>query len=77
MNKDNSKIETDNRHHSKGSDNMNSTLQDQRYCSVKESITESFKEVKLMREGKKPKNSLDDLWKNIKQWEDENNNSGE
>jgi len=41
---------------------------DERYCSVKESIVESFKEIKLMRDGKKKKNSLDDLWDNISKW---------
>lgn len=30
---------------------------EERYCTIKESIIESCKEVKLMREGKKEKNS--------------------
>ena len=45
-------------------------VKDQRYCSIEESIRESFKEIKLMREGKKKKNTLDDLWKNIAKWRD-------
>ena len=44
---------------------------DSRYCTVEESIRESFKEIKLMREGKKKKNSLDDLWKKIEEWKEE------
>lgn len=46
-------------------------LKEERYCSVRESIKESFKEIKLMREGKKEKNSLQDLWKSTEEWEDE------
>lgn len=34
---------------------------DERYCSIRESIIESCKEVKLIREGKKPKNKIKDL----------------
>ncbi len=44
---------------------------DEQYCSVEESTRDSFKEIKLMREGKKKKNSLDDLWKKIEGWTEE------
>lgn len=43
-------------------------VSDERYCSVEESIKESFKEIKLMREGKMKKNTLDDLWTQIEEW---------
>lgn len=42
-------------------DNMSTATLDERYCTVQESIIESFKEVKLMREGKLPKKS----WKSF------------
>ena len=42
--------------------------EEKRYCTVEESIKESFKEIKEMREGKRKKNTLDDLWKNIAEW---------
>lgn len=48
--------------------NPTMTAKDKRYCTVEESIKQSFKEIKLMREGKKQKNTLDDLWKNIAKW---------
>lgn len=41
---------------------------DERYCSIEESIKESFKEIKEMREGKRKKNTLNELWKNIAEW---------
>ncbi|MCM1049051.1 MAG: hypothetical protein NC433_11590 [Clostridiales bacterium] len=37
-----------------------STL-NERYCTIQESIIESFKEVQLMREGKLPKKSWRDF----------------
>lgn len=36
-------------------------------------IEDSIREIKLMREGKKKKNSLDDLWKKIEEWLKEDN----
>ncbi len=42
-------------------DNMSTAALDERYCTVQESIIESFKEVKLMREGKLPKRSWKDF----------------
>lgn len=44
---------------------------EERYCSVEESIRESLKEIKLMYEGSKKKNTLDDLWEKIDKWENE------
>ncbi len=43
----------------------------ERYCTIEESIRESFKEIKLMREGKKPKKSIDDLWIKIAKWSED------
>lgn len=40
--------------------NMGTTTLGERYCTVEESMIESFKEVKLMREGKLPKRSWQD-----------------
>ena len=45
----------------KEADDMNITTLDERYCTVQESIIESFKEVKLMHEGKLPKKSWKDF----------------
>lgn len=47
---------------------METITSDERYCSVKESFSQSLKEVKLMREGKLPERYLDDLFKNIDKW---------
>lgn len=43
----------------------------ERPCTVRESIIQSCKEVKMMREGKTPIPSLDDLFDNISKWKDE------
>lgn len=45
----------------KGVDDMSIAALDERYCTIQESIIESFKEVKLMREGKLPKKSWKDF----------------
>lgn len=50
---------------------MNRDANSSRYCSISESIAESCKEVKMMREGKKPKRSLDDLFSSMNGWENE------
>lgn len=50
---------------------MNAVSSVERYCTVKESLAQSLKEVKLMREGKIPERSLDDLFKNIEKWTNE------
>lgn len=39
-----------------------------RYCTVRESLEDSLKEVKDIREGKKEKMTLDDLFNNIDKW---------
>ncbi len=54
----------------KGVDNMSTTTLDERYCTVQESIIESFKEVKLMREGKLPKRSWKDFMNEHKKREE-------
>lgn len=43
----------------------------ERPCTISESIMESCKEVKNMREGKIAKRSLDDLFANIEKWSKE------
>ena len=42
-----------------------------RPCTISESIMQSCKEVKNMREGKTPKRSLNDLFANIEKWSKE------
>ena len=54
---------------------MNATAE--RYCTVSESIIESCKEVKRMREGILPKRSLQDLWNNIEKWKSEDEGTEE
>lgn len=43
----------------------------ERPCTISESIMQSCKEVKSMREGKIPKRSLNDLFENIEKWSKE------
>lgn len=43
----------------------------ERPCTISESIMQSCKEVKSMREGKTPKRSLNDLFANIEKWSKE------
>ena len=43
----------------------------ERPCTISESIMQSCKEVKNMREGKTPKRSLNDLFANIEKWSKE------
>ena len=50
---------------------MNATLDTTRPCSISESIIQSCQEVNMMREGKTPKYSLDDLFSNIEKWREE------
>lgn len=54
-------------------DTMNAIAE--RPYTITESIIESCKEVKLMREGKRPKNSLQDLWNNIEKWKSDDEES--
>lgn len=56
---------------SKEDDIMNTTSDITRPCTISESIMQSCKEVKMMREGKISKNSLEDLFSNIKKWSKE------
>ena len=42
-------------------DDMSVVTLNERYCTVQKSMIESFKEVKLMREGKLPKKSWKDF----------------
>ena len=42
-----------------------------RPCTISESIMQSCKEVKDMREGRTPKRSLNDLFANIEEWNKE------
>ena len=42
--------------------------EEERYCSVEESIRESFKEIALIKKGKKKKKTLDELWAKIDEW---------
>lgn len=42
-------------------DDMSVVTLNERYCTVQESMIKSFKEVKLMREGKLPKKSWKDF----------------
>ena len=52
----------------KGADTMNATVEVKRPCSVSESIEQACIEVKMMREGKAPKKSLDKLFADIAEW---------
>jgi hypothetical protein len=47
-----------------GADTMNATAE--RPCSIRESIVQSCKEVKLMREGKQPKRTWKELREELK-----------
>lgn len=38
-----------------------------RYCSIDESLKQSLKEVELIREGKLPKENLNDIFERIKE----------
>lgn len=50
---------------------MSVTVNLERPCTISESIIQSCKEVKNMREGKIPKRSLNDLFANIEKWSKE------
>ena len=52
-------------------DAMNVSADIPRPCTIEESIIEACKEVSLMRAGKIPKRSLDDLFSNIEKWSKE------
>ena len=55
----------------KGDDTMNATIDTTRPCTISESIIQSCQEVNMMREGKTPKYSLDDVFSNIKKRREE------
>ena len=42
-----------------------------RYCTVRESLQDSLREVKEIREGKRPAMTLDDLFSDIDKWRSE------
>lgn len=50
---------------------MNAKINQTRPCTISESIIQSCKEIKSMREGKTPKRSLEDLFTNIDKWSKE------
>lgn len=50
---------------------MSAIIDQARPCTISESIIQSCKEVKSMREGKTPKRSLSDLFTNIEKWSKE------
>lgn len=52
----------------KGEQKMNAAANLERPCTISESIMQSCKEVKNMREGRTPKRSLNDLFANIEKW---------
>lgn len=56
-------------HTKEGADTMNATVQ--RPCSVSESIVQSCKEIKAMREGTLPKKSWKDLREELKKTKSE------
>ena len=51
-------------------DDMSTAALDERYCTIQESIIKSFKEVKLMRDGKLPKKSWKDFMNEHKKREE-------
>lgn len=66
-----SKEEDELKHIKKEGQAMNAVINQARPCTISESITESCKEVKSMREGRTPKRSLDELFANIEKWSKE------
>lgn len=52
----------------KEADTMNVTISDQRPCTISESIIQSCKEVKKMREEQIPKKNLTKLFSDINDW---------
>lgn len=47
---------------------MSATMDQARPCTISESIIQSCKEVKNMREGRTPKRSLSEMFANIEKW---------
>lgn len=50
---------------------MSAAVDLERPCTISESIMQSCKEVKNMREGRIPKRSLNELFANIEKWSQE------
>ncbi len=50
---------------------MGAIMEQARPCTVSESLIQSCKEVKNMREGRTPKRSLTELFANIEKWSKE------
>lgn len=50
---------------------MSAIVNLERPCTISESIMQSCKEVKNMREGRIPKRSLNELFANIEKWSKE------
>ena len=66
------KLEKDDDNRVKEDDVMNAQVMGiERPCTVRESIIQSCKEVKSMRDGKSPLPSLNSLFDNISKWREE------
>ncbi len=50
---------------------MSMIMEQTRPCTISESIIQSCKEIKSMREGRTPKRSLSELFENIERWSKE------
>ena len=50
---------------------MGVIMEQTRPCTISESIMQSCKEMKSMREGRMPKRSLSELFENIERWSKE------
>ncbi|MBO5057005.1 MAG: hypothetical protein J6C64_11715 [Lachnospiraceae bacterium] len=66
-----SKKEDELKHINKEEQAMSAVINQARPCTISESIIESCKEVKSMREGRTPKRSLSELFANIEKWSKE------
>lgn len=66
-----SKREKELKHITKEEQAMSAAVNQARPCTISESIIESCKEVKNMREGRTPKRSLNELFVNIEKWSKE------
>lgn len=66
-----SKEEDKFRHIKKEEQAVSAVIDQVRPCTISESIIESCKEVKSMREGRTPKRSLNELFANIEKWSKE------
>lgn len=66
-----SKKEIELKHITKEEQAMSTAVNQARPCTISESIIESCKEVKNMRESRTPKRSLNELFANIEKWSKE------